>query len=331
LYRKCGSLDISKLYGPTRPVISTALLFLIYVHTTQTAIAQADGSGNDQNIQNLGIISSPTCFPFPQLLFKRLSTLLGLWKGLKALKGHSTQRNEQESPFKICQESNACWDMSEFRIWVVARITLKHALGGRLCGLAVRLPGCRTEIYCVSCEVWTKFICYAEESRPPLWSSGQSSWLQIQRSGFDSRRYQIFWEVVGLEQGPLSLVSISEELLGRNSSGCGLENREYGRMDPSCSPRGTLYPQKLALTSPTSGSRSVGIVRSLTQATEFYALREEQKVTREGTMNFHNSRVWGDDHGHSTVAAKQHNRFSINVCVCILSDQLLWPVVLHNR
>jgi hypothetical protein len=25
--------------------------------------------------------------------------------------------------------------------------------------------------------------------------------------GFDSRRYQIFWEVVGLEWGPLSLVS----------------------------------------------------------------------------------------------------------------------------
>jgi hypothetical protein len=29
-----------------------------------------------------------------------------------------------------------------------------------------------------------------------------------------------------------------------------------------------LYPQKLALTSPTSGSRSVGIVRSRTKATE---------------------------------------------------------------
>jgi hypothetical protein len=27
---------------------------------------------------------------------------------------------------------------------------------------------------------------------PPLLSSGESSWLQIQRSGFDSRRYQIF-------------------------------------------------------------------------------------------------------------------------------------------
>jgi hypothetical protein len=60
-----------------------------------------------------------------------------------------------------------------------------------------------------------------------LWgrSSGQSSWLQIQRSEFDSRRYQIFWEVVGLERGPLGLVSTTEELLGRNSSGSGLESR----------------------------------------------------------------------------------------------------------
>jgi hypothetical protein len=41
---------------------------------------------------------------------------------------------------------------------------------------------------------------------PPLWSSGQISWLQIQRSGFNSRSYQILWEVVGLERGSLSLV-----------------------------------------------------------------------------------------------------------------------------
>jgi hypothetical protein len=31
--------------------------------------------------------------------------------------------------------------------------------------------------------------------------------------GLDSRRYQFFWEVVGLERGPLGLVSITEELL----------------------------------------------------------------------------------------------------------------------
>jgi hypothetical protein len=34
-------------------------------------------------------------------------------------------------------------------------------------------------------------------------------------------------------------------------------------------PRDTLYPQKLVPTSPTSGSRSVGIVRLRTKATEF--------------------------------------------------------------
>jgi hypothetical protein len=33
--------------------------------------------------------------------------------------------------------------------------------------------------------------------------------------GFDSRRYQIFWEVVVLERGPLSLVRLTEELLDR--------------------------------------------------------------------------------------------------------------------
>jgi hypothetical protein len=37
--------------------------------------------------------------------------------------------------------------------------------------------GYRTEMYCVSCEVRTEFICYVEEIRAPLWSSGQISWL----------------------------------------------------------------------------------------------------------------------------------------------------------
>jgi hypothetical protein len=74
---------------------------------------------------------------------------------------------------------------------------------------------------------------------PPLWSSGQSSCLHIQRSGFDSRRYQIFW-VVGLERGPPSLVSTPEELMERKSSGSGLEtentavgNRHADHVAPS--------------------------------------------------------------------------------------------------
>jgi hypothetical protein len=34
---------------------------------------------------------------------------------------------------------------------------------------------------------------------------------------------------VGLERGPLSLVSTTEELLDKKSNGSCLENREYGR------------------------------------------------------------------------------------------------------
>jgi hypothetical protein len=39
--------------------------------------------------------------------------------------------------------------------------------------------------------------------------------------GFDSRRYQIFRAVVGLERGLFSLVSVTEEVFERKSSGSG--------------------------------------------------------------------------------------------------------------
>jgi hypothetical protein len=88
--------------------------------------------------------------------------------------------------------------------------------------------------------------------------------------GFDSRLHQFFWEVVGLERGPLSLVNTIEELLGRKSSGSGLENREYGLRDPSRYQRDTPLSLKLALTSLTSGGRSVDIVHSRTRHGVFY-------------------------------------------------------------
>jgi hypothetical protein len=53
------------------------------------------------------------------------------------------------------------------------------------------------------------------------------------------------------------------------NSGSGLENRDYGRRDSPLWPHGTLYPQKLEISSLISGGCSVGIVRSQTQATEF--------------------------------------------------------------
>jgi hypothetical protein len=96
---------------------------------------------------------------------------------------------------------------------------------------------------------------------------------------------------VGLERDPLSLVSKIEELLERKSIGFDLENRDYGRRDPSRWPRGILCPQTLALTSPTNGDRSVGIVRSRTHATEFFLifnsdLRMEKRCTLRNLVLF---------------------------------------------
>jgi hypothetical protein len=76
-------------------------------------------------------------------------------------------------------------------------------------------------------------------------------------------------KVVGLERGPLSLVSTAEELLDRKvaapvykSENTAVGIRHANHVAPS-------IRQKLAITSPTSGGRSVGIVRSRTQTMEF--------------------------------------------------------------
>jgi hypothetical protein len=91
--------------------------------------------------------------------------------------------------------------------------------------------------------------------KPPLWSSGWSGYRSW-GPGFDSLRYQIFWEVVGLERGPLSLVRIIEELFEWKSSGSGSRN-------PKLRPWGSVAP--LVLTSPAGCGRSVGIVRLRTK------------------------------------------------------------------
>jgi hypothetical protein len=101
-----------------------------------------------------------------------------------------------------------------------------------------------TEMVTISFMEHYFLISYSREGAP-LWSGGQSSWLHIQRIGFDSQHYHIFW-VVGLERGPLSLVRTIEELLGRKSSGSGLESRDYGRRNPSRWPRGIPYPLEVA-------------------------------------------------------------------------------------
>jgi hypothetical protein len=61
---------------------------------------------------------------------------------------------------------------------IVDRIEMSLGVSDRLCGLVVKVSGCR-----------------------------------FRGPGFDSWFYQIFWVVVGLEQGPLSLMRSIEELL----------------------------------------------------------------------------------------------------------------------
>jgi hypothetical protein len=95
----------------------------------------------------------------------------------------------------------------------------------------------------------------------------------------------MFWEVVGLEQCPLSLVSTIEELLERKSSDSGLETEITAAWIRRADHVAPSYSQKLALTSPTSGGRSVGTVRSRAQATEFFRYRIKLKLRMDQILH----------------------------------------------
>jgi hypothetical protein len=83
--------------------------------------------------------------------------------------------------------------------------------GDRLCGLLVRVPGYRTEMYCFLWGTNWIYVCYVEESRGLVvrvlgYRSGGPGSIP----GTNNKK-----RVVGLERGPLSLVSTTEELLDR--------------------------------------------------------------------------------------------------------------------
>jgi hypothetical protein len=91
--------------------------------------------------------------------------------------------------------------------------------------------------------------------------------------GFDSRRFLIFWEAVGLERGPLSLVRTTEERLRsrkpRLTTGGSVEVTTQHSLSA-----------KVGTTSPTSGGHSVGRHSSLADQSHWvYFLWVAQSLT----------------------------------------------------
>jgi hypothetical protein len=115
---------------------------------------------------------------------------------------------------------------------------------------------------------------------PPLWSSGQKFLTTHPEARV---RFPVLPDFLrsGSGTGSTQHREYNWGATWSKRSGSCLENRLYGRRDPSRWPRGTLYPQKLAITSTTSGDRSVGIVRLRTQTTEFVCSTYQGPVLEE--------------------------------------------------
>jgi hypothetical protein len=93
------------------------------------------------------------------------------------LVGHVASKGLMRIGYAACQES------SNYHSFRLSGVTIGRLLQSRCRETFLRQ--CLKKVNTVPSVYLT--------IRPPLWSSGQSSWLQIRRPGFDSRHYQIFW------------------------------------------------------------------------------------------------------------------------------------------
>jgi hypothetical protein len=166
------------------------------------------------------------------------------------------------------------------RIWAIDHTTWCGQMGGK--------TDVRTRIFAV-------MLPFYEPCAPELIPFAKRLCILVVRVsgyrsrgfGFDSLHYQIFCEVLGLERGPLSLVSKLEEYLEEKVAIWTIEQKilSYCLRDPLRWPRDTLYPQRLALTSLTIGGRLVGRVLSRTKATELLLLLLLLKVTLQNLVH----------------------------------------------
>jgi hypothetical protein len=119
-------------------------------------------------VQNSPLVVVEVCllgFTLQKLKEKKVSITPLVWR-FKRLHLTKNSRRNYDSNFPL----NAC-------IWLINAVALKARI------VEPEEMGWENRIM----YFWLRWI-----RGPPLWSSGQSSWLQIRRPGFDSRHYQIF-------------------------------------------------------------------------------------------------------------------------------------------
>jgi hypothetical protein len=140
------------------------------------------------------------------------------------------------------------------------------SLAGRHCGYIRLTRATWLRVLCMKRINWT----LNERSNPLCGLVVRSSWLQIQSSRVRFPALQEFLRSSGSGTVSTQPREYNWGATWKKRSGSCLENGDYGhRRSAALTTRHPAIRKKLALTSPTSGGRSVGVVRSQTQATEF--------------------------------------------------------------
>jgi hypothetical protein len=91
-----------------------------------------------------------------------------------------------------------------------------------------------------------------------------------------------------------------------------------------CAYHATLYPQKLELTSQTSGGRSVGIVRSWAEATEFVCCSAFERPSS------HSHGLWAGNWTRATTSCTAHRGTQFTLHGRQLVQQLALAQSLHT-